>query len=134
MCEELHPDRSHGGLPLVQVLFNFANTPFARTDFKYLSWSPYEISRGAAQFDLALSIDPMASQKAYLEFNTDLFQRTSIERWLRHYRTLLEAMVEMPTRPVARLPLLTASERAQVTMEWNATRAVHDAPDLRSTI
>ncbi len=126
LVEELHPDRSHGGLPLVQVLFNFANTPFARTDFKYLSWSPYEISRGAAQFDLALSIDPMASQKAYLEFNTDLFQRTSIERWLRHYRTLLEAMVEMPTCPVSRLPLLTASERAQVTVEWNATRAVYD--------
>ncbi len=126
LVEELHPDRSHGGLPLVQVLFNFANAPFARTDFKHLSWSPYEISRGAAQFDLALSIDPMASQKAYLEFNTDLFQRTSIERWLRHYRTLLEAMVETPSCPVACLPLLTASERAQVTVEWNATRAIHD--------
>ena len=66
LVEELHPDRSQGGLPLVQVLFNFANTPFARADFKHLSWSPYEMSRGAAQLDLGLSIDPLASRKAYL--------------------------------------------------------------------
>ena len=45
LVEELRPDRSQGGLPLVQVLFNFANTPFARTEFQHLSWTPYEVSR-----------------------------------------------------------------------------------------
>ncbi|HVG01732.1 MAG TPA: amino acid adenylation domain-containing protein, partial [Nitrospira sp.] len=55
LVEELRPDRSQGGLPLVQVLFNFANTPFARTEFQHLSWTPYEVSRGAAQLDLGLS-------------------------------------------------------------------------------
>ncbi|MGC3976300.1 MAG: condensation domain-containing protein [Nitrospira sp.] len=92
LVEELRPDRSQGGLPLVQVLFNFANTPFARTEFHQLSWTPYEVSRGAAQLDLGLSIDPYASRKAYLEFNTDLFDRTSAERWISQYRQLMEAV------------------------------------------
>ncbi len=122
LVEELHPDRSHGGLPLVQVLFNFANTPFGRLDFKHLSWAPFEIDRGSSQFDLSLSIDPTVSRRVYLEFDTDLFNRASMERWLTHYRTLLEAIVEQPETAVSRLRLLPESERRQILMEWNDTR------------
>jgi amino acid adenylation domain-containing protein len=122
LVEELHPDRSHGGLPLVQVLFNFVNTPFGRVDFKHLSWTPFEIDRGASQFDLSLSIDPTVSRRIYLEFDTDLFDRASMERWLTHYRTLLEAIVEQPETAVSRLRLLPESERRQILVEWNDTR------------
>jgi amino acid adenylation domain-containing protein len=123
LVEELHPDRSHGGSPLVQVLFNFANTPFGRVDFKHLSWAPVEINRGASQFDLSLSIDPVVSRRVYLEFDTDLFDPPSMERWLTHYRTLLEAVVEQPETDVSRLRLLTESERRQILVEWSGTRA-----------
>jgi len=122
LVEELHPDRSHGGLPLVQVLFNFANTPFGRMDFKHLSWAPFEIDRGASQFDLSLSIDPTVSRRVYLEFDTDLFDHASMERWLTHYRTLLEAIVEQPETAVSRLRLLSESARRQILVEWNGTR------------
>ncbi|PYX35582.1 MAG: non-ribosomal peptide synthetase, partial [Acidobacteria bacterium] len=111
LVEELRPDRSHGGSPLVQVLFNFANTRFGRVDFKHLSWAPFEIDRGASQLDISLSIDPTVSRRVYLEFDTDLFDRSSMERWLTHYRTLLEAVVEQPGTGVPRLPLLSESER-----------------------
>jgi amino acid adenylation domain-containing protein len=123
LVEELRPDRSHGGSPLVQVLFNFANTPFGRVDFKNLSWAPCEIDRGASQLDISVSIDPTVSRRVYLEFDTDLFDRSSMERWLTHYRTLLEAVVEEPGTAVARLRLLSESERRRILVEWNATSA-----------
>ena len=122
LVEELRPDRSHGGLPLVQVLFNFANTPFGRVDFKHLSWAPFEIDRGASQFDLSLSIDPTVSRRVYLEFDTDLFDRASMERWLTHYRTLLEAVVEQPETAVSRSRLLSERERRQILVEWNGPK------------
>lgn len=121
LVEELRPDRSQGGLPLVQVLFNFANTPFARTEFQHLSWTPYEVSRGAAQLDVGLSIDPLASRKAYLEFNTDLFDRSSAERWLSQYRQLMEAVADHPDATLGRVSMLTAQEQHQMLREWNAT-------------
>lgn len=121
LVEELRPDRSQGGLPLVQVLFNFANTPFARTEFHQLSWTPYEVSRGAAQLDLGLSIDPHASRKAYLEFNTDLFDRASAERWISQYRQLMETVAERPEAQLGRLSILTAQEQYRMLREWNAT-------------
>ena len=94
------------------MLFNFVNTPFGRVDFKHLSWTPFEIDRGASQFDLSLSIDPTVSRRIYLEFNTDLFDRASMERWLTHYRTLLEAIVEQPETAVSRLRLLSRKRTA----------------------
>ncbi|MBS0172290.1 MAG: amino acid adenylation domain-containing protein [Nitrospira sp.] len=121
LVEELRPDRSQGGLPLVQVLFNFANTPFARTEFQHLSWTPYEVSRGAAQLDVGLSIDPLASRKAYLEFNTDLFDRSSAERWISQYRELMEAFADDPDATLGRVSMLTADEQHQMLWEWNAT-------------
>jgi len=129
LVEELRPDRSQGGLPLVQVLFNFANTPFARTEFQHLSWTPYEVSRGAAQLDLGLSIDPLASRKAYLEFNTDLFDRTSAERWLAEYRQFMEVIAEHPEEKVGRVAILTEQEQHRILHEWNAT----DRPVERET-
>ena len=121
LVEELRPDRSQGGLPLVQVLFNFANTPFARTEFQHLSWTPYEVSRGAAQLDMGLSIDPLASRKAYLEFNTDLFDRSSAERWLSQYRQLMEAFADHPESTLGRVSMLTTQEQHRMLREWNAT-------------
>ncbi len=126
LVEELRPDRSQGGLPLVQVLFNFANTPFARTEFQYLSWTPYEVSRGAAQLDLGLSIDPLASRKAYLEFNTDLFDRTTAERWLLQYRQLMEAIADHPEDKVGHVSILTEQEQYRMLREWNATEKPMD--------
>lgn len=126
LVEELRPDRSLGGLPFVQVLFNFANTPFARTDFHQLSWTPYEVSRGAAQLDLGLSIDPLASRKAYLEFNTDLFDRSTAERWLGHYRELMESIAGEIKEPVGRLSLLSERERHRILREWNHTAAPYE--------
>lgn len=121
LVEELRPDRSQGGLPLVQVLFNFANTPFARTEFQHLSWTPYEVSRGAAQLDLGLSIDPLASRKAYLEFNTDLFDRSSAERWISQYRQLMETVADHPDATLGRISMLTTEEQHRMLREWNAT-------------
>ena len=126
LVEELRPDRSQGGLPLVQVLFNFANTPFARTEFQHLSWTPYEVSRGAAQLDLGLSIDPFASRKAYLEFNTDLFDRATAERWLALYRQLMERIADQPEEKLGQVALLTEPEQHRIIREWNATDMLFD--------
>jgi surfactin family lipopeptide synthetase A len=56
-----------------------------------------------------------------VEYNTDLFNRSTIERLLGHFRTLLEGIVADPKQPIATLPMLTAGELRQLLVEWNAT-------------
>ena len=71
----MHSNRDHSSAPLVQVLFNLANAPIGEINVHGLSWVPFEVETRAAQFDLSLTIETEIARKAYLTFNTDLFER-----------------------------------------------------------
>src|SRR5690606_5204004 len=66
-----------------------------------------------AKFDLTVfaAEQPDGTLALRFVYNTDLFDRETIERMAGHYRTLLEAAVQDPTKPISRLPILTAEER-----------------------
>jgi amino acid adenylation domain-containing protein/non-ribosomal peptide synthase protein (TIGR01720 family) len=55
------------------------------------------------------------------EYNTDLFDESTIRRMAGHLQALLAAMVADPNQPVATAPLLTAGERQRILIEWNDT-------------
>ncbi|MGZ6530140.1 MAG: non-ribosomal peptide synthetase, partial [Tumebacillaceae bacterium] len=56
-----------------------------------------------------------------LEYNTDLFNATTIARMAGHFQTLLAGIVANPEQPVAKLPLLTEEERHKLLVEWTNT-------------
>ena len=81
--------------------------------------------RGTAIFDIVLNLweSDDGELSGLLEYNTDLFDRSTIERMLRHYRKLLEAAAATPDLAVERLPILSDEERHRLLVEWNATAA-----------
>jgi natural product biosynthesis luciferase-like monooxygenase protein/amino acid adenylation domain-containing protein len=63
-----------------------------------------------------------------LNYNTDLFDRATIERITIQFETLLEAIVDHPQQPVAALPLHSEADRWRLLVEWNDTaRPLPDA-------
>ena len=56
-----------------------------------------------------------------MEFNTDLFDLTTIERMFRHYEKLLGAIVANPEQRLSRLPMLFTAEQQQLLVTWNET-------------
>ncbi len=125
LVEELAPERDLSHSPVVQVLFNLANAPFEEPLLEGLAWSPLEIDRGAAQFDLSLFVDLEVTRKAYVEFNTDLFEAETIELFLRHYRNALRSLLEDPAQTLSRVPLLDEEERDRILVRWNDTEAAY---------
>lgn len=115
-------DLSH--TPLFQVLFDFTNVPGGNLGLPGLSWQPLNIDRGSAQFDLTLAIvDTDYLQQMTVEYNTDLFDASTIERMFTHYLHLLDQIVTDPDLPISRLELLTAAEKHQMVVSWNDTAA-----------
>ena len=82
LVETMHSNRDPSSAPLVQVLFNLGNAPIGEINVHGLSWVPFDVDTGAAQFDLSLTIETEIARKAYLTFNTDLFDRQAAERML----------------------------------------------------
>src|SRR5262249_36503869 len=83
---------------------------------------PLPFETRTAKYDLTLALDFEGERlTATLEYRTDLFDETTMARWLGHFQTLLAAAVERPGERLSALPLLAAPERQILLHEWNDT-------------
>ncbi len=123
-------DRSHA--PLAQVLFNVLNAPMHGIELDGVSWEPAVLDRGGAQFELSFTIDTEISRSLTVEYNTDLFERGTIERLTEQYLELLQSAASAPETRLSRLAMLPAAQWATL-QRWNDTAARMPAttfPDL----
>jgi amino acid adenylation domain-containing protein len=134
LVEVLSPERDISRPPLFQVVFAMQSAPLAEVPLGDLTLQLFNVNSSTAKFDLILGVvEDQGGFKASLEYNTDLFEPETAERMVKHYQTLLAAIVAEPARPIQTLPLLTEQEQQQLA-EWNrtATDWPHDIclPDL----
>jgi amino acid adenylation domain-containing protein len=101
--------------PLIQVMFDYQNTPMPGGRAHGLSIRPLAVERGASQFDLSLLVlDTDLGQMAGIEYSSELFDRATIRRLLGHFVTLLESAVRDASTLVGAVALLQAPERAEL--------------------
>ena len=124
LIEELHPERDLSRNQLFQMLFVFHEYSLEQNlKLPDLGVRHFRIELGSSRFDLSLGMMSEENRlSGCVEYNTDLFDPSTITRFLGHFQVLLEAVVLDPDQPVSRLPLLTEAERHQVLVEWNDTQ------------
>jgi nonribosomal peptide synthetase DhbF len=120
LVQEIGQLRDANRAPLVQVLFNVTNAPMQGIVIDDIAWEPIPLDRGGAQFELSLSIDINVTRRFSIEYNTDLYDRGTIERFMGHYLTMLEAAIAKPETILSALPMLSATEHRAL-LHWNAT-------------
>jgi amino acid adenylation domain-containing protein len=122
LVEELQPKRDLSRQPLFQLMFVLQNAPMPAIETPDLSFQPLQTNRGMVLFDLALY---MYGNNQLItggfEYNTDLFDESTITRLIEHYKTLLEGIVENPGQRIVDLPILTEGDKQQLIVEWNDT-------------
>ncbi|MEH1779521.1 MAG: amino acid adenylation domain-containing protein [Nostoc sp.] len=123
LVEELQPQRNLSYTPVFQVMFVLQNTPMSVFELPGLTISPLTIDNGSAKFDLTLEITETPQKLfANLEFNTDLFESSTIKRMAGHFQTLLQEIIANPKLRLSELSLLTEAEKRQLLVEWNDTQ------------
>jgi len=76
--------------------------------------------KSAVNFDLFFNI--VESDQGLVidcDYNTDLFDGSTIARWLKHYETLLLSAVPDPDKAVDDLPIMTPTELSSLLAAWN---------------
>ena len=122
LVETLQPDRSLSYPPLFQVMFQLRNLPAEVRALGPVELEPLDFDPGVAPFDLTLDIAERAGGlHCVLDYNTDLFDRTTARQMLEHYGRLLEGAAREPETAIAALPLLSKSDRHQAIEGWNRT-------------
>ncbi|NEU79519.1 non-ribosomal peptide synthetase [Nostoc sp. UIC 10630] len=122
LVEALQPERNLSHTPLFQVMFVFQNAPMPEVELAGLTVSLLPAESATAKFDITLSMENTASGLVGVwEYNTDLFDSSTISRMAGHFQTLLSGIVANPIEPISQLPLLSEVEQQQLLVEWNDT-------------
>jgi amino acid adenylation domain-containing protein len=126
LVEELRPERSLSYTPLFQVMLVVQNAPEEALRLPGIGVRSLPAGTRTAKFDLTLIFEERGGGLAgLLEFATDLFDRPTAARLIRHFETLLAGVAARPEAAAGALPLLTPAEIQQAVLEWNDCRAAY---------
>ncbi len=124
LVEELESERDPARNPLFQVVFAVQNAPMPdmRMGDLTIRWQWAETL--ASRFDLEIHVQD-SDDKLHVVFvyNTDLFDQSTIERMMQHFRVILEAVTENPELRLSHIPLTTEAEQHRLTVALNDTKA-----------
>ena len=124
LIEHLQPERDISRNPLFQVMFGFLHNYMVPVEgLANLQLNLIRIHREAAQFDLSLDFWEMRDGlHGAFEYNTDLFDASTIERMAGHVYTLLANMLANPDQPISAIPMLTDAEQDHIVHHWSHTQ------------
>lgn len=124
LLEVLRPERSLSYTPLFQVMFQYQNAP-PQLNLSNLGLSLLEVDRQISRLDMTMVVTEKSVGGCDLtvEYNTDLFDESTIARMANHFKKLLQSVIENPKQHLSDLSLLTEAERRQILFEWNNTYA-----------
>ncbi|WP_329791246.1 amino acid adenylation domain-containing protein [Lentzea sp. DG1S-22] len=125
IVEAAQPQRDLSHTPLFQVSFTYEDeTPSRQLPGAVATpldlpatWTTHDLDLFAIRRGDALTLR--------VQYNTDLFDRSTAERFVGHVVLLLQTAAAEPDRPLSSIPLVTADE-SWLLDQWNETAAEHD--------
>ena len=120
LVDELQPERDMGRNALFQADFILQNAPRTELRGPDLTFRPLDVETGTVQLDLSLQLTEMPEGLVgWLEYDDDLFDATTIHRFVTHFTRYLAGAVADPTRRLADIPRLSPAESHQIAHEWS---------------
>jgi len=128
LIEVLQIPRDLSHTPLFQAVFILQNAPTSALNLPGLRLTPLGFSGKTAKFDLTLVMTEVdGGLEGGVEYNTDLFDGTTIDRLIGHFQTLLTGIVAQPDASISQIPWLTPAEWTQL-HQWNQTTVQFASP------
>ncbi|WP_410642633.1 amino acid adenylation domain-containing protein [Amycolatopsis sp. lyj-346] len=118
LVEALNPARSLAYHPLFQTMLAWQNNAVADLALPGLAVAEEPVRTGTARADLTFFVGERPGHRAGIrgtaEYNSDVFDRATVEAVLDRLRTLLTAVVADPDTRIGAVDLLTDAERDQL--------------------
>jgi non-ribosomal peptide synthetase component F len=121
VVEEVNPTRDPSRTPVYQAMFSFQDASYRDTRMGELERSRVDVGTVVAPTDLSVWLMEHGSDiQGGVDYNADLFDAETMERFTGHFYALLESSLADPDEAIGLLPMLTAPEGEQIEA-WNNT-------------
>lgn len=139
LVERFQPARDPSRSPIFQVAFGLDRPRRVVTDGPRdaasngsagpatdLGLEPFLVGQQGAPLDLMLTMLTMAeSMSGALQYNSDLFDETTIVRLVEQYQQLMTSVVSDPDQRIEELCLLSDEQQHTLLHDWNDTRRTY---------
>ncbi|MEI4623585.1 non-ribosomal peptide synthase/polyketide synthase [Bacillus pfraonensis] len=126
VVEAVQPERSMSHSPIFQTMFTLQNIKQERLDLPGRSIEMVESNMSIAKFDLSLTAYEVEEGLfVSFEYNTDLFDSSTVARMAGHFENWLNEIVYHPDESYTKLSMLSDTEQKQLLEEWNDTDVVY---------
>ena len=126
IVKTLNPSRNPSYHPVFQTGFSL-ETASRKISLKGVKSTRLPWHLKSTKFDLYMAIisDEAFSEKeagfqGYINYSTDLFDKSTIERFVSNFEVFLNAICENPKASIDELPVMTDQEFHKIVYEWNA--------------
>jgi amino acid adenylation domain-containing protein len=124
IVEAVQPDRNTSHHPVFQVMFMLRSESPISAELPGLHVSHLDAPAGISKFDVTIEfVTSGDSLQAGIEYSTELFEASTIDRMMDHLFNLLQSIVSNPTQRLSDLTMLSEAERHQLLVEFNRTAA-----------
>lgn len=126
LVRKLGVKRDTHRLPLTEIQFNLERVP-DNLEFGGLQTRIASNAKAFSNFDMFFNLtESPKGVRIDVDYNAEVFERSTIERWIGHFATLVTALAADITRPIHELPLLSAAEQAWLAEGLNDTATDYD--------
>jgi hypothetical protein len=102
LVENLRPQRIPTRYPFFQTMFVLQNAPKAGWQFPGLTVQRFPVETGMTCYELNVWVTIREGLDVTLQYNTDIFKATTINKILRDYRSVIEKLVQDPAKRIDR--------------------------------
>ncbi len=126
LVEELELNRDMSRHALFDIMVVLQNTEVngkELQDMEGVTVSDYNRALTLSKFDIVINfVEEAAGIKMHVEYNTNLFKRERIERFIDHYKGIVRAVLKDLDQPVCGIDYLGDTELEDLTVNFNNTR------------
>jgi amino acid adenylation domain-containing protein len=121
IVEELRPARDISYNPLFQVTLALQSAPVGALTLGDAVVAAQGFASSSTRFDLEVHLwDQQDRISGFVVYNTDLFDRSTIQRMSSHFQNITRVCVTDPFITLSAVELLSPAESHHVISEWNA--------------
>lgn len=124
----VQPNRNATSTPLFQTMLVYSPEP-KPPQFTGLLFKKYQVKSQLSKLDLTLFVGDGNQPKLSIQYSTDLFSADTVKRMLGHLESLAHSIVQKPSSPVSKMPLLTDLEHQQILVDWHTPQSAPRADE-----
>ncbi|MFZ1289537.1 MAG: amino acid adenylation domain-containing protein [Melioribacteraceae bacterium] len=113
LVEEIQPERNLHSTPLFNVMYSFMNKPDNKLKLDNLEISNVEFDFKSTQYDLTFNVNQndLNEISIILEYNENLFYRSTIEKIIENFVVLINDILETPAKEISKFNCISEIDK-----------------------